>query len=109
VDRAPWKLFIKLLFPYGRKKLGPKNGTLASYVLYLKNEISWSVRITETLLSIAYKVLSCIIRLRHGRSTVEQIFIIHQLMEKCFEFSMIFTYYLLIIKKPLISLIEQSS
>jgi hypothetical protein len=49
VDRVSWKHFIKLLFPYGRKKLCPKNGALASYVLYLKKEISWSVRITDTL------------------------------------------------------------
>jgi sorting nexin-29 len=57
-----------------------------------------------TLLNIAYKVLSCIILerinqhaesvlgeyqcgFRCGRSTVEQIFIIRQLMEKCFEFN----------------------
>jgi sorting nexin-29 len=45
-----------------------------------------------TLLNIAYKVLSCIILeyqcgFRHGRSAVEQIFIIRQLMEKCFEFN----------------------
>jgi hypothetical protein len=49
VDGVSWKHFIKLLFPYGRKKLCPNNGTLAWYVLCLKMEISWSVRITETL------------------------------------------------------------
>jgi hypothetical protein len=57
-----------------------------------------------TLLNIAYKVLSCIILecinqhagsvleeyqcgFRRGRSTVEQIFIIRQLMEKCLQFN----------------------
>jgi hypothetical protein len=82
-----------------------------------------------TLLNIAYKGLSCITRIlerinqyaesileecqcgfRRGRSTVEQIFIIRQLMEMCFEFNTVLHILLVDYKKKLlITLIEQSS
>jgi hypothetical protein len=54
-DRVPWMRFIKLLFPYGKNKLCPKNGALAGVELECKNYRG------ITLLNIAYKVLSCII------------------------------------------------
>jgi hypothetical protein len=79
-----------------------------------------------TLLNIAYKVLSCIILerinqhaesvleeyqrgFRCGRSTVEQIFITRQLMEKCQEFNTHLHILFVNYKKLLTTSIEQSS
>jgi sorting nexin-29 len=79
-----------------------------------------------TLLNIAHKVLFCIILecinqyaegvleeyqcgFRCGRSTVEQIFIICQLMEKCLEFNTDLHILFVDYKKDLTTSIEQSS
>jgi hypothetical protein len=95
--------FHKIIVSIGEKEALPKEGN-TGLIFKKGDKLEYKNYRGIMLLSIVYKVLSCIILehinqyaesvleeyqcgFRHGRSAVEQIFIICQLMEKCFEFN----------------------
>jgi sorting nexin-29 len=116
VGRVSWKHFIKVM---------PKEWN-TGLIFKKRDKLECKNYRGITLLNIAYRVLSCIILecinqyaqivleeyqcgFRRGRSKVEHIFIIRQLMEKCFEFSSDLHILFVDYKKLVITLVEQSS